>query len=190
MDEGETGAIFSADRRYRYRLTRRIGDGELAVMFMMLNPSKADETRDDPTIRKCCGFAKRWGFGWMHAVNLSPLMATRPADLAACLPEPACVQDRNKRVIMETVSISDLIVAAYGNAGRLLLVKVEGAQNRIPEVVWPLWDADRYVYCLGLTKLGEPRHPVRAGYDIEPLPFGDAPHWTEQYLRVWEPSME
>lgn len=189
MNEREAGAMFSADRRYRYRLTRRVGGGQSAVMFMMLNPSKADESRDDPTIRKCRGFAERWGFGWMHAVNLSPLMATRPEDLVKGLPEPVCVQDRNKRVIMETVSESDLIVVAYGNAA-LKFLKVEGAQNRVPEVVWPLWDADRYVYCLGTTRYRQPRHPVRVAYDTEPLPFGEAPHWTEQYLRVWEPSME
>ncbi len=189
MDGIESGAVFSQDRRYRYRLTRRVGGGKGAVMFVMLNPSKADETRDDPTIRKCRGFAQRWGFEWMHAVNLSPLMATRPDDLVKGLPEPVCVQDRNKRVIVETVSESDLIVVAYGNAA-LLFFKVEGAQNRVPEIVWPFWDAGRYVYCLGTTQYGQPRHPSRIAYDTEPQPFGDAPHWTEQYLRVWEPSME
>ena len=158
-------------------------------MFVMLNPSKADETRDDATIRKCRGFAKRWGFGWMHAVNLSPLMATRPDDLVKGLPEPVCVQARNKRVIQETVSKSDLIVVAYGNAA-LLFLKVESAQNRVPDIVWPIWDVGRYVYCLGTTQYGQPRHPVRVSYEIEPLPFGEAPHWTEQYLKVWEPSME
>ena len=50
-------ALFSRDRRFRYRLGRRWGDGA-AVCFVLLNPSTADETREDPTVRRCIGFAE------------------------------------------------------------------------------------------------------------------------------------
>ncbi|TMF61888.1 MAG: DUF1643 domain-containing protein, partial [Chloroflexi bacterium] len=64
------GATFSADRRYRYRLWRRWDGARPVVAFVMLNPSTADARRDDPTIRRCIGFAKSWGFGGVEVVNL------------------------------------------------------------------------------------------------------------------------
>ncbi len=76
-------ATLSADRIYRYTLTREVdmfGNGE-AAMFLMLNPSTADETEDDPTIRRCIGFARRWGYSTLHVANLFAFRATSPADL-------------------------------------------------------------------------------------------------------------
>ena len=65
----DTGATLSPCGRYRYRLTRRWGDGG-AVAFVMLNPSTADAEKDDPTIRRCIGFAREWRFGRLIVVNL------------------------------------------------------------------------------------------------------------------------
>jgi hypothetical protein len=73
------GATFSKDRRYRYRLWRSWGDPELRCVFVGLNPSTADESNDDPTIRKCVGFAKLWGFGAVDVVNLFAFRSTDPA---------------------------------------------------------------------------------------------------------------
>ena len=159
----ECGAIFSADRRYRYRLTRRIDGGRGAVMFVMLNPSKADEVDDDPTIRRCRGFTKRWGYGKLYVVNLSPFMATYPADLAAGLPEPSDVQERNFRVIKETTAESDLVVVAYGNSVKNL-ERSDGARGRARLLTRSFADAGHELHCLGVTELGHPRHPVRLAY--------------------------
>ena len=74
-------AVFSEDRRYRYLLERRVGDSPKRVLFIMLNPSKADEKYNDPTIRRCIGFAREWGFGLLHVVNLLALMSTDPRAL-------------------------------------------------------------------------------------------------------------
>ena len=63
--------------RYRYSLTRRFADG-LDLVFVMLNPSTADADKDDPTIRRCCGFADRMGFGGIIVVNLFALRAAAP----------------------------------------------------------------------------------------------------------------
>ena len=64
------GATFSADRRYRYRLWREWDRSRAVVAFVMLNPSTADASRDDPTIRRCIGFARAWGFGGVEVANL------------------------------------------------------------------------------------------------------------------------
>ena len=164
MGEIESGAMFSHDRRYRYRLTRRIGDGEQAVMFLMLNPSKADEVRNDNTITKCVRFAEKWGFDVMHVVNLSPLMATSPAELLAGLPEPVEVRQRNMEVIEDTVAKSSRIVLAYGNHADNL-AKAEGARGRVSRLTRLLRDSGHGLHCLGVTAKGHPRHPVRIAYD-------------------------
>lgn len=66
-------AVLSEDGVYRYRLTREWGENLDAckrVCFVMLNPSTADASKDDPTIRKCIGFATRLGFDALEVVNL------------------------------------------------------------------------------------------------------------------------
>lgn len=73
----ESSARFSDCRRYRYTLTRRFADGP-TVAFIGLNPSTADEHADDPTIRRCLGFAKRWGYGELVMLNLYALRSTDP----------------------------------------------------------------------------------------------------------------
>jgi len=74
-------AIISADGKYRYHLYRRVADGGRIAMFIMLNPSTADGEADDPTIRKCLGFCRRWRYGELHVVNLFAVRATAPFDM-------------------------------------------------------------------------------------------------------------
>ena len=67
------GAVPPNDKRYRYFLDRPIqSDSDQIVCFLMLNPSTADVINDDQTIKRCIRYAKRWGYGWLHVVNLSP----------------------------------------------------------------------------------------------------------------------
>src|SRR5207245_10014631 len=73
-----SGASFSRDRRYRYRLWRRWDAARPVVAFVMLNPSTADAARDDPTIRRWSGFARAWGYGRLEVVNLFAYRATDP----------------------------------------------------------------------------------------------------------------
>ena len=74
-------AEFSPDKVYRYELWR-IWDEALPVcMFIGLNPSTADETVDDPTIRRCINFAKEWGYGQLVMTNLFAFRATKPAEM-------------------------------------------------------------------------------------------------------------
>ena len=125
------GARFSDDRRYRYLLTRRVGTGKKRVMFLMLNPSTADEVRNDPTIARCIGFASSWDCGWLYVTNLSPLRATDPADVLRVGPEPDDVWDTNVENILETAMCCDFTVAAWGNHGA-----AEGRADRVIAEAW------------------------------------------------------
>jgi len=77
----DSGATFSPDGLYRYHLWRLWGDREHRCVFVGLNPSTADAARDDPTIRKCAGFAKRWGFGAVDVVNVFAWRSTKPVGI-------------------------------------------------------------------------------------------------------------
>ena len=163
MGQCKDDAIFSRDRRYRYRLTRRVDLGERTVMFLMLNPSRADKFHNDNTITKCIGFARIWGYKCLSVVNLTPHVATYPTDLPADLPEPRYVQSRNLRIVRQTAAESDLVVVAYGNSVKNL-ERSGGARGRARLMTRSLADAGHELHCLGVTELGHPRHPVRLAY--------------------------
>ena len=74
-------ATFSECRRYRYSLSRVWEWSDFQAVFVGLNPSTADESNDDPTIRRCIGFAKDWGFGGILMLNLFAFRATKPEDM-------------------------------------------------------------------------------------------------------------
>ena len=155
-----SSAVFSTDRKYRYELSRDWwGYGKDAVLFIGLNPSTADEKNDDPTIRRCMGFAKRWGFEGMFMANLFAYRATNPKDMMAC-PKP--IGRYNDRSIKSMANKSKLIVCAWGVLGNHL--------NRDKDVIALLSDKHRLM-CLGKTKHGNPRHPlyVKADKAIEEL---------------------
>ncbi len=87
-------AVLSRDGRYRYHLYRPIpGAGQRIATFIMLNPSTADQETDDPTIRKCMGFCRRWNCGELNVVNLFAIRATNPAEIGKTL-NPVGPQNR------------------------------------------------------------------------------------------------
>jgi hypothetical protein len=112
-------AILSQDRKYRYRLTRDIGMmGDGACCFVMLNPSTADEDNDDPTIRRCIGFAKRWNCARLEVVNLFAYRSTSP-DVLSAMSRNIAVGPENDYYIVESCKSSRLVVCAWGNSGVL-----------------------------------------------------------------------
>lgn len=152
-------AYFSDDRCYRYSLTRDVAplDGEGTVVFVGLNPSTADETTDDPTVRRCIGYARTWGYARLKIVNLYALRATDPRELWQA-DDP--VGPENDHVISLVFGGSDLIIGAWGaNARRDRLVQFAETFGG-----WPF-------YALGLTKGGEPRHPLYLRADARPFPW-------------------
>lgn len=147
--------------RYRYRLDRRWGDGPL-MGFIMLNPSTADAEQDDPTIRRCIGFAKREGCGGLVVVNLFALRATNPADLWATRPDKRHGPRSSFEYDSAIRGVTGPLVAAWG----------ADVAKHDPEIVkMAVWYHGADLLCLGKTKDGHPRHPlyVRADAPLVPL---------------------
>lgn len=145
-----SAAIISNCGRYRYTLHRKIPQPIRWVkpcLFVMLNPSTADATNDDPTIRRCLGFAEREKCTELTVVNLFALRCTDPSGLAI---DHDPVGPENDRHIQEQVArhANGWIVAAWGAHPM--------AAKRSKHVFPMLGD----VYCLGRTKAGMPRHPL------------------------------
>lgn len=144
-------AILSPDGRYRYALTRDTGTpGDGTVLWVMLNPSTADATEDDPTIRKCLGFARRWGFARISVGNLYGLRATDPRELGRA-DDP--VGPENDDHLIELGGQADEVVFAWGARAEL---------DR-EERVWDLLGY-RAPQCLGFTLGFFPRHPLYVPY--------------------------
>ncbi len=159
-------AILSADGRYRYQLTREWDADLPTVGFIMLNPSTADASIDDPTIRKCVKFAQRWGYGRLIVGNLYAYRATDPKDLfAAYLPTPEgdIIGPCNDDWIRRTVRASDRIVCAWGTKSPL--------DRRAPFVRNTLLHGHPEVRALRITVDGHPGHPLYLRDDAQCVPY-------------------
>jgi hypothetical protein len=152
-------AIISPCGKFRYRLGRSWGDGA-PLLFVMLNPSTADADQDDPTIRRCIGFAQAHGYNAIEVVNLFAYRATKPAALkAAGYP----IGPDNDHHIVEAAQGAVAVCVAWGdNAARLArpaavlaLLRAQGIQ--------PL--------ALDLTDRGIPRHPLMLAARCRLQPF-------------------
>lgn len=162
------GALLSECGRYRYRLWREWGDPQRRVCFIGCNPSVADAQIDDQTIVKEVGFATRWGFGALDKVNLYPLIATDPQILVRALRANQDVFGglRGIRAPIEAARQAGLVVCAWGDCGGSV------ARATAADLVAALGKLGIRLYCLGRTKSGAPRHPVRLAYDTPLEVFG------------------
>jgi hypothetical protein len=155
----EYGAIFDVNGRYRYSLWRAWSAHHPRIAFILLNPSTADEQINDPTIRRCMAFARAWNFGSMEVVNLFAYRATDYRDLFKAN-QP--IGEENNRFLLRAVECCSTIILGWGNRGtflsreRQVLQLLAGRQN---------------VYCLGITKDGQPRHPLYIKGDTNLEPF-------------------
>ena len=148
-------AILDPTGRYRYSLTRTWDPDAPRACFCLLNPSTADATRDDPTLRRCLGYARRWGFGSVEIVNIFALRATDPRELKRAR-DP--IGPRNDAAIRRAARRATLVVAGWGAHGNL-----HERGDAVRTILASLLDAD--VVALGLTKSGHPRHPLYARGD-------------------------
>lgn len=153
----------SAPKIYRTRLWRwsRVKSttvGVSALLFVMLNPSTADGSVDDPTIRRCRSFQERYGYDLLLVANLFELRATDPRDLArATVPRNTEGADRN---LVQLASVSDRVIVGWGDQGRRY-------PQRCAEVLKLLTSVRGGVYCLGQSKHGYPRHPLMVRSDTK-----------------------
>lgn len=147
------GAVFSDDREYRYRLWRTWNVDLPTAVFIMLNPSTADETEDDQTLRRCIDYAKRWGYGRLEVGNLFARTAKDPSELWSKL-DP--VGPENDEHLEEILDGNVLPVAAWGAYG--------DKRGRADEVARRF---DVEWFCLGTTHSGQPVHPLRQPSDAE-----------------------
>lgn len=138
-------AVFSRCRAYRYALWREWDPAGPTVLFIGLNPSTADHRRDDPTIRRCIGFAQAWGFGRLAVGNIFAYRTPHPALLKRAASPVGRANDRWLRRLADE---ADLVVAAWG---------VHGAHRDRAAAVLRYLPRPR---CLGTTKDGAPRHPL------------------------------
>jgi hypothetical protein len=148
------GAVISPCGRYRYKLWRRFGDGP-DLTFVMLNPSTADVEQDDPTIRKCRGFAARMGYGGIIVVNLFALRATSPDDLWAT-PEDQREGPANSGYLRASYRRADVVLAwgANGRRVRWLCSMVEQTAEGL---------ANKVIVLKRLAD-GMPAHPLMLPY--------------------------
>ena len=139
-------------------------------MFLMLNPSTANESKLDPTVTRCKGFAERWGCRRLWVCNL---FAVRGTDPKVALGHPNPSGPQNDQHLQKAVSTADIIVCAWGGSGAQLLER-DSFSQRVSEVCAMLTDAGRAksVCMLGdLPKHGQPLHPLYAPYAIDRKPF-------------------
>ena len=161
---------FSPCKKYRYTLWRDwptdfvfeqqagpLPSGQF-VQFVGLNPSTADDTVDDPTMRRCIDFSKRWGYGAFCMTNLFGYRATQPKDMKS---HPSPIGKDNDRWISEIASKAHVVIAAWGNDGVYL--------DRAKAVI-KLLPSDK-LHCLKLTGTGQPNHPLYLPGNLNPIPF-------------------
>ena len=162
--ETRSSAVYSACERYRYALTREWSDGP-RLFYIMLNPSKATEAANDPTIERCERRARQLGYGAMRIGNLFAWRETDPAKLRKRRwPEGP----DNIAQLLEGAAWADDILAAWG---------VHGTHRSQAETTMAaLREHAAKLHVLGLTKEGHPRHPLYCAYTMKMQPWpGYAP---------------
>jgi hypothetical protein len=162
-------ACFTTDGALRWWLRRAwVNPGDVGhtteMVWIMLNPSVASEAADDPTIRRCRGYARREGCNTLTVVNLFPVISTQPVTLIAEAPVAPWWEDANDGVILDKASRAKIVVCGWGTWGghpdlewRANSVRYLLARERIG------WHA------LGWTANGQPVHPLRQPGDAKLL---------------------
>lgn len=149
-------AIYSNCEQFRYELTRIWGDGR-RLTYVMLNPSTASETRNDPTVERCERRARVMGFSAFRVVNIFAFRATKPQDLKKA---NHAIGPENDRFLISAVDWADMVLCAWGAHGAHL--------GRGAQVEAILREQGDDLWHIGLTKAGAPRHPLYISYSQQP----------------------
>lgn len=154
------GAWISPCHQYRYTLWRQWAwDAPAFLIVVGLNPSTADASQDDPTIRRCIGFAQRMGYAGLWMLNLYAYRATLPA---ACFAAHDPCGPENQKALRGAMMLPGRMVAAWG------------ARARVPEVqrLLDMAHGIRDLYCWGRTRTGAPKHPLYLPASTQLMPYG------------------
>lgn len=164
------GCVFSPDRKYRYLLWRRWSldpygaaqaPSKLFIQFIALNPSTADETKDDPTVRRCIGFAKLWGFSAMCMTNIFAWRDTDPR-LMKKATEPVGIE--NTDWLCRVAQEATMVVCCWGNHGQHLQ-RSERLLERFKKL------NIGKLHHLGMTGVMQPKHPLYLSNAVTPVPW-------------------
>lgn len=169
------GAVFSPCGRYRLWLGRIVCDPLFAAAdplalqrntcgFLLVNPSKADSKKNDPTTTRCINFARAWGFQRVVLVNLFAWCSTDP-DVLATVDDP--VGPDNDRYILAGLDLAGLALAAWGAPGKW--ATRGNLRKRDEHVVQLVNDFGISLSALVLTSSGAPGHPVRLPKSLKPF---------------------
>lgn len=156
----EFQADISPDSQYRYWLTRRWDEGPY-LLWVMLNPSTADATQDDPTIKRLVTFTEREGYNALCVVNL---FAYRSPDPKALKEVDNPVGPSNNIKIRQCLGGAAEVVCAWGNHGSML--------GRDVEVMDLLGHYFGESYALGFNLNGSPKHPLYVKGEAPLVPMG------------------
>lgn len=172
-------AILSEDRVYRYALFRSVDgeewDSSLArhdshgtrrtVCFVMLNPSKADESANDPTIEKLLKFTARWGFQRLAVVNLFAYRETDSKKLRALASGTDLIGPENDQHIIRVAGEAHKIVCAWGNEGVILDRGFQVAKMLAHHF------GGAELFCFKKSLIEQPVHPLYQLDAAELIPF-------------------
>ena len=156
-------AILSPSGTYRYLLQRFWNPRLETLNFIMLNPSTADASVDDPTIRRCLGFARDLGFGSIEVTNLFALRSTDPKAIRA---HPCPIGPENDETIINSAKVCQMTVCAWGNHGDFM--------GRSKHVLGLLREAGITPHALRVSKTGAPGHPLYLPADLQPAVLDSA----------------
>ena len=148
-----SGAVFSNDRKHRYSLWRIWDKSKPLVMFIGLNPSTADETQSDPTIRSCERLAKSNGFGGFYMMNCWSYISTCPKGLETT---PTSIEVNNE-MLMDVAEVCKAVVFSWGSFD---IVRTSGRAKELTEM-FP------QAKCLHINKNGSPKHPLYCKSDTQ-----------------------
>ncbi|SME51258.1 hypothetical protein BACERE00185_05671 [Bacillus mobilis] len=156
----ESKALFDESKTYRYSLKRIWDPHKGRVLFIMLNPSSANQDSEDRTSRRCLEFAKDLGFGSLEIVNLFAYIATDREELLQVSREEA-IGPENENHIIRALNGADMVIAAWGEN-----CKYHGRHKDIHELF-----KGYHLHCLGKTNKGFPKHPLYLNGNSQPIDY-------------------
>ena len=153
--------VFSPDNLYRYVLIHQLDEANPSTKllgFLGLNPSTADTTQLDNTLRRVRGYAAREGYGGFVMLNIFGFRATDPKDMYAAA-DP--IGPDNDKWVLEWGKKCGKVVAGWGTHGNFM--------NRGLEICKLLKDVN--LVCLKITADGSPSHPLYLKKDLPFIPY-------------------